>query len=135
MWVGGVWMAEGKGLIEVSVTKHFLIYPIGKPLPPIPPPQWANMPIDQQRHHYNMTVFGSLSAAVSIVALIRSLYFFSSTLRASTRMHARSLTGVLRSPLSFFHTNPAGRVLNRFSKDLGIVDDLLPMVMFDWRVC
>ena len=82
-----------------------------------------------------MTVFGSLSAAVSIVALIRSLYFFSSTLRASTRMHARSLTGVLRSPLSFFHTNPAGRVLNRFSKDLGIVDDLLPMVMFDWRVC
>ncbi len=33
---------------------------------------------------------------------------------------------VLRAPLAFFHTNPAGRVLNRFSKDQGAADDLLP---------
>lgn len=30
---------------------------------------------------------------------------------------------VLRAPLSFFHTTPVGRVLNRFSNDLGRVDD------------
>ncbi len=38
---------------------------------------------------------------------------------------------VLRSPLSFFHTNPTGRVLNRFSRDQGGVDELLPQCMFD----
>lgn len=47
-------------------------------------------------------------------------------------MHSKALAAVLGSPLSFFHTNPAGRILNRFSKDLGIVDEQLPMVMFDW---
>lgn len=38
---------------------------------------------------------------------------------------------VLRAPLSFFHTNPTGRVLNRFSRDQGAVDELLPQCLFD----
>ena len=38
---------------------------------------------------------------------------------------------VLRAPLSFFHTNPTGRVLNRFSRDQGAVDELLPQCFFD----
>lgn len=31
----------------------------------------------------------------------------------------------------FFHTNPSGRILNRFSKDMGQVDEILPSVMID----
>lgn len=31
----------------------------------------------------------------------------------------------------FFNTNPAGRILNRFAKDLGQVDEVLPGVMMD----
>ena len=30
----------------------------------------------------------------------------------------------------FFDSNPVGRVLNRFAKDLSILDDLLPLVCF-----
>ena len=46
-------------------------------------------------------------------------------------MNAQMSACVLRAPLAFFHTNPAGRILNRFSKDQGAVDDLLPQVLFD----
>lgn len=38
---------------------------------------------------------------------------------------------VLHAPLRFFHTNPTGRIVNRFSKDQGIVDEWLPQVLFD----
>jgi ABC transporter transmembrane region len=38
---------------------------------------------------------------------------------------------VLHAPLQFFHTNPTGRIVNRFAKDQGIVDEWLPQVLFD----
>jgi ATP-binding cassette subfamily C (CFTR/MRP) protein 4 len=62
-------------------------------------------------------VYGLLTAGVMVVSLLRSGLFFWATMRASTRLHSSMLLRVLRAPLAFFHTNPAGRVLNRFSND------------------
>jgi hypothetical protein len=39
------------------------------------------------------------------------------------------------APLGFFTANPIGRLLNRFSKDLGYVDDALPLAFFDFLCC
>ena len=33
---------------------------------------------------------------------------------------------ILQSPVPFFDSNPVGRILNRFSKDVGCLDELLP---------
>ena len=46
-------------------------------------------------------------------------------------MNEQMTRHILRAPLAFFHTNPTGRILNRFSKDQGVVDDFLPQVLFD----
>jgi ABC-type multidrug transport system fused ATPase/permease subunit len=62
-------------------------------------------------------VYGGLTAGVIVVALLRASLFFWATIVAATRMHNSMILRVLRAPLSFFHTNPAGRVLNRFSND------------------
>ena len=34
--------------------------------------------------------------------------------------------------MNFFNTHPSGRILNRFSKDMGAVDELLPNSFMDF---
>lgn len=40
------------------------------------------------------------------------------------------LLNVLHAPMSFFDTNPKGRVVNRFAKDVDLVDRQIPMTFF-----
>jgi ATP-binding cassette subfamily C (CFTR/MRP) protein 4 len=39
--------------------------------------------------------------------------------------------GVLYSTLRFYESNPVGRILNRFSRDQQVIDELLPETFFD----
>ena len=87
---------------------------------------WASSDAsDQDDLHWiwvllTFTGSGISSNVISVVALFIIL------LSGSTRLHRRMLKAVLHSPLKFFHTNPTGRILNRFSKDMGMQDEDLP---------
>ncbi|KAL7641498.1 UNVERIFIED_CONTAM: hypothetical protein RMT77_007369 [Armadillidium vulgare] len=48
-------------------------------------------------------------------------------INASKGLHNRMLDNVLRCPMTFFDQTPIGRIVNRFSKDVDVVDVLLPM--------
>ncbi|GBC03741.1 hypothetical protein RclHR1_00530016 [Rhizophagus clarus] len=49
-------------------------------------------------------------------------------IRAARNLHHQMLQAVIRSPMSFFDTTPLGRILNRFSKDIYTIDELLPRI-------
>ena len=61
-----------------------------------------------------------------IFALFRSFYFFWIATNSSKHLHAKMLKAVLHTPVRFFDTNPYGRIQNRFSKDIAVMDDFLP---------
>ncbi|GAA5952785.1 hypothetical protein JCM21900_005802 [Sporobolomyces salmonicolor] len=43
----------------------------------------------------------------------------------SKALHQAAIQGVLRAPMSFFDTTPQGRIMNRFSKDIDTIDNIL----------
>ncbi len=71
-----------------------------------------------------------------LVAFLRSIAFSGFSLLAAKRLHNRMLQSVLESRMRFFDLNPVGRIMNRFSKDIGNIDDVLPVAVFDCtQVC
>jgi ATP-binding cassette, subfamily C (CFTR/MRP), member 4 len=81
-------------------------------------------------------IYGFLILAVVAVTLSRGFIFFAVCMRASKKLHDKSFLSLLHSPMRFFDTNPSGRILNRFSKDMGAVDELLPKAIIEaTQVC
>ena len=52
--------------------------------------------------------------------------------RSSQTLHRGLLANVLKSPMSFFDVTPIGRILNRFSKDVEVVDNVIVMAIKSW---
>ncbi|XP_050293272.1 probable multidrug resistance-associated protein lethal(2)03659 [Anthonomus grandis grandis] len=74
--------------------------------------------------------------SVGIVLLIvltigRSLAFYRFCNKASVRLHNNMFYKIVNAALRFFNTNPSGRILNRFSKDMNQVDEILPLTLLD----
>ncbi|XP_062546105.1 multidrug resistance-associated protein 1 isoform X8 [Armigeres subalbatus] len=74
-------------------------------------------------------VYGAFGAGQVLAQFVGSLTFALGALLAAKAMHEALLTYVLRWPMATFDTTPLGRVLNRFSKDVDTVDNVLPQLM------
>jgi len=57
------------------------------------------------------------------------------TLGAAIKLHHHMLANVFRNQMSFFDTTPIGRILNRFSKDVDVIDNTLPQLLRGWIMC
>ncbi|XP_014299326.1 ATP-binding cassette sub-family C member 4 isoform X1 [Microplitis demolitor] len=89
-------------------------------------------------YHYDITpaysyiyIYTGLVLSVFVIGITRSLLFYISCVRASQKLHDRSFEALIRTSMRFFDTNPSGRILNRFSKDMGAIDELLPKALLD----
>lgn len=84
----------------------------------------------QHRMHF-VLIYCALMAVASYVFIHRTFAFYIMCLRATTNLHDHVFRGVSRATMLFFNTNPSGRILNRFSKDIGNIDVLLPPALMD----
>uniref|UniRef100_A0A182IVJ8 Uncharacterized protein n=1 Tax=Anopheles atroparvus TaxID=41427 RepID=A0A182IVJ8_ANOAO len=78
-----------------------------------------------------MAIHGALVSSIFIIAICRSISFYKTSVRASQNLHDSMFKGCVSTSMRFYDTNPSGRILNRFSKDMGSVDELLPKACLD----
>ncbi|VVA93078.1 unnamed protein product [Arabis nemorensis] len=71
---------------------------------------------------FYVVVYALLGFGQVAVTFTNSFWLITSSLHAAKRLHDATLNSILRAPMLFFHTNPTGRVINRFSRDIGDID-------------
>lgn len=91
----------------------------------------SGLPREKRSSFTNLYIYGGLVAMAFLMAVSRAVMFFFATLNSSKNLHDAMANAVMKAPVLFFDTNPAGRILNRFSRDVGVMDDLLPLVFLD----
>lgn len=83
----------------------------------------------------NVYIYGGIVLATVIFSVIRAIWFYSNCIRSGRLFFSQMLHSVFRTPIDFFHINPHGRIMNRFSKDMNLIDEMLPATMFDFFQC
>lgn len=89
--------------------------------------------VDEIFYNIDTTVYiCSLLLGLTITLTIyRSIKFFNVTLHASGTLHNKMLSNIIHCGMKFFNENPSGRILNRFSKDVSVADEILPTAVMD----
>ncbi|XP_008326492.1 multidrug resistance-associated protein 4 isoform X3 [Cynoglossus semilaevis] len=77
-------------------------------------------------------VYAGLTGASVVFSFLRAMLFFNILVTSSQRLHNSMFNAIVRTPMQFFDINPIGRILNRFSKDVGYLDSLLPWTYSDF---
>ncbi|XP_065214443.1 multidrug resistance-associated protein 1-like [Planococcus citri] len=87
---------------------------------------------DISKRNFYLTTYALLGLGQATSTLLEGLFLASGMVAASRNLHLNMLNRILRAPLSFFDTTPSGRIINRFGKDVDIVDSVLPQVLRWW---
>ncbi|KAF6216023.1 hypothetical protein GE061_000360 [Apolygus lucorum] len=85
----------------------------------------------QEPTTFYVSVYGTLNLLLFIAAFTRGLIYVHSTIRCSKHIHALMGRNVLNTDVQYFNNNPSGSILNRFSRDLGSTDEMLPKALLD----
>lgn len=75
------------------------------------------------------------ATSASLMMLLRCTFLFLMTIRGSRNLHQSMVEKVLRAPVNlFFDVTPTGTIMNRFSKDLQVLDNNIAFSIGDGLV-
>ncbi|CAI6361191.1 unnamed protein product [Macrosiphum euphorbiae] len=86
---------------------------------------WCN------KTYQSKQLYDTLTILIVLATLAESTLLVSLCTTASTNLHNKMFSAITRSTINFLNKNPSGRILNRFSKDIGLIDEILPNVLVD----
>ncbi|KWU42263.1 P-loop containing nucleoside triphosphate hydrolase protein [Rhodotorula sp. JG-1b] len=78
---------------------------------------------------YYLAIYAMLGVGASLIFFLNGVLLYSlCVIRSAKLMHDRMFNAVIRSPMIFFETTPLGTILNRFSRDVYVIDEVLARV-------
>ncbi|KAI8123562.1 putative multidrug resistance-associated protein lethal(2)03659 [Lucilia cuprina] len=83
-----------------------------------------------ERYHLVLMYLIILMATI-VVYILRTFGFYRMCLQISLHLHDLLFRAIIRTSMLFFNTNPSGRILNRFSKDVRTLDVDVPRTLID----
>ncbi|WVQ66385.1 uncharacterized protein L199_004565 [Kwoniella botswanensis] len=78
-----------------------------------------------------MLIYAGLGIAMAIFTWNATFMMSWAGIRASYNMFEKAWNGVMRSPTSWHDRTPTGRIINRLSKDIEILDDTIATKWYD----
>nr|KAF6337901.1 CF transmembrane conductance regulator [Pipistrellus kuhlii] len=88
--------------------------------------------ITKTSEFYVFYIYVGVADTLLALGFFRGLPLVHSLITVSKNLHHKMLHSVLHAPMSTLNMLKAGGILNRFSKDIAILDDLLPLTIFDF---
>ncbi|KAL5279365.1 ABCC4.2 family protein [Megaselia abdita] len=85
----------------------------------------------EEKRNYMINLYCILLSVGVFLFLTRTYSFFITCLKIAERMHQILFEGVSKATMYFFKANSSGRILNRFSKDISVVDSPIPATLLD----
>ena len=79
---------------------------------------------------FYLAFYGLLGVAASVAICIAPFVLYTwLAISSARRFHDGMFNSVLAAPLQWFETIPTGRLLNLFSRDVNVIDEVLPRVI------
>lgn len=78
---------------------------------------------------FYLTVYGSLSGGAVALRAVALLVFVVAGIRTARVLHNGMLDALMLAPVSLYDVTPTGRITNRFSSDIMVVDQVLPTTL------
>ena len=76
-------------------------------------------------------IYSGLTLTTIVIAIVKSMFFMVFLTVASRNLHDYIFDKIIKAKMEFYNLNPSGRILNRFSKDIGNIDEYIPSVFVD----
>uniref|UniRef100_A0A8C3UXW1 Canalicular multispecific organic anion transporter 2 n=1 Tax=Catharus ustulatus TaxID=91951 RepID=A0A8C3UXW1_CATUS len=90
---------------------------------------WTNEPVVNGTQHntgMRIGVYAALGLLQGLLVLVSSFTLAMGGISAARTLHAALLENKFHTPQSFYDTTPTGRIINRFSKDIYVIDEVIP---------
>ena len=92
---------------------------------------WSNITWNRPQDRIKVYIYIGLVCGSALLMYLSAILVLRTAITSTSAIHGKMISALLKAPVLFFDTNSVGRILNRFSKDIGIMDELLPITLYD----